>query len=419
MTGELSGTQEGVRQAGCGKADEPELEFARWARCRLESGSGGKSNGVTANHIAINSIAENLQRLSPKHRWIRAVEPNSDLGPIRGFFMPEALTGWRNRNKGDCPLTTLAELGIKIGQGLRTGANEFFYATKVSDEKDSVILESSRLMGRKSVRVPQRAALPVLRRQSELPEGYVVKPDQLPGRVLALQEFALPEDIAKIQSGAAKQFIPIPGELADWIRFAETINVGDERDEKRIYELSAVAPNIRREDQSRSIPPRFWYMLPAFAPRHIPDLIIPRINGGLPRVYKNEHRGAVVDANFSTIWVTGDAPDIWGLLALLNSAWCVAALECTASVMGGGALKVEATHLTRLPVPLISDSDWQALAKLGKLLALQNNPLVQYDVDVLVASAALGRRASRAEVQDLRALVQDALRARQKQHRKK
>ncbi len=419
VTGELGVAQEGVCQGGCGKAGEPEIEFARWARRRLESGSGGKSHGITANHITITSIAENLQRLSPKHRWLRALEPNSNVGSSRCFFMPEALADWRAKNKGHRPLTTLAELGIRIGQGLRTGANEFFYATKVGTEKNSVILESSRLLGRKSARAPQSAALPVLRRQSELPEGYVVKPDQLPGRVLALQEFALPEDIAKHRGGAAKQLIPIPEELADWIRFAETINVGDEWDEKRIYELSAVAPNIRREDHSKSTPPRFWYMLPAFAPRHIPDLIIPRINGGLPRVYMNDHRGAVVDANFSTIWVTGDAPDIWGLLALLNSSWCLAALECTASVMGGGALKVEATHLTRLPIPLISDSDWLALAKLGKLLALQNNLSVQYDVDALVASAALGRRASRAEVQGLRALAEDALKARQKPHRKK
>ncbi len=61
--------------------------------------------------------------------------------------------------------------------------------------------------------------------------------------------------------------------------------------------------------------------------------------------------------------------------------------------MGGGALKVEASHLRRLPVPLISEGDIQDLNDLGERLRLMQDDAdaleIQRKVD-LVLERSLG-----------------------------
>ena len=88
-----------------------------------------------------------------------------------------------------------------------------------------------------------------------------------------------------------------------------------------------------------------------FAPRHSPAVAIPRVNHGLPWAEANPQRKLLVDANFATVWAPERAWTPYALKALLNSTWCRVAMEALCTPMGGGALKVEATHLRRLPVP--------------------------------------------------------------------
>jgi hypothetical protein len=62
-------------------------------------------------------------------------------------------------------------------------------------------------------------------------------------------------------------------------------------------------------------------------------------------------------------------------------------MESTGTPMGGGALKLEATHLKRLPVPTFTDHEIGQLASLGS-----GAPIAA--IDAIVTGAVLGGRAS-------------------------
>jgi hypothetical protein len=102
----------------------------------------------------------------------------------------------------------------------------------------------------------------------------------------------------------------------------------------------------------------------------------------------NFGRGAVVDANFSTLWPTEDsAASAPAILALLNSGWASAYFETACTVLGGGALKVEAAHIRRLPVPKIDRHDWRSLERLGaKLIQSEGAVPVRSEIDKFLAN---------------------------------
>jgi hypothetical protein len=226
---------------------------------------------------------------------------------------------------------------------------------------------------------------------------------------------ALPEDIKAGGGAARKAYASMPKELAAFVRKAASADFGMNGIPRRLNELSAVSPNIRKGDSAKGIAPRFWYMLPDFAPRHQPDLLMPRVNGGTPKAWLVADRSVLVDANFATLRVNGSGLDAYALLALLNSAWCRAVLEYGASVMGGGALKVEAAHLRRLPIPKLSAAEWHRLAALGRCLEDDSKRIG--DIDRLVTSALLGHSADKQEREALSQLAEDG-RLRRKNHQK-
>jgi hypothetical protein len=157
-----------------------------------------------------------------------------------------------------------------------------------------------------------------------------------------------------------------------------------------IPRLSAVAPNERINGDRLQ---RRWYMLPDFAPRHLPLLFVPRINDGTPFFVSNARAPVLVDANFSTVYERGAAPSAAALLGLLNSSWVRACCEASGSPMGAGALKLEATHLRRLPVPVPRSSAWERLEKLGQELVasttLDAGPTL-HAIDQLIVGTILG-----------------------------
>jgi hypothetical protein len=159
----------------------------------------------------------------------------------------------------------------------------------------------------------------------------------------------------------------MPSELAAFVTHAERTNVGTTSHPKFIPQLSAVRTNATHKKNEAC--PRFWYMLPPLARRHMPELFIARVNNLHPKTFLNTDH-AVIDANFSTIWTRNDATiDAYALLACLNSFWVKAAMELTATVLGGGALKLEATHLRYLPIPALSKEQWTQMSILGEQLS--------------------------------------------------
>jgi hypothetical protein len=395
---------------------EPEKSFAGEARKWLSSGARHEDDMIQAFPVPLAKIASNLRGVCAKQKWFPSMgEASDDAGAI----LPHELEEWRSHSPSATAPISMSSLGVRVGQGLRTGANAFFYGEKLGD--GTVAFE--KLFPAIRWTVPDEIALPVVRRQRDLPSGFLVSAETTPGRVLDLRGHALLEDIHSGGHLAAAAYVAMPDSLAGVVRAAGLANFGSNGETKRIWELSAVAPNVRHGKLNEASPPRFWYMLPDFARRHKPDLFMARINTGTPKTYLNKNAECVIDANFATLWTEHHSEqDRHALLALLNSAWTAATLEHSAAVMGGGALKVEAAHLRRLPVPPMQADTLSELAVLGKRLSLATKKTVVSvlldKIDALVASAALGRKASDDDIKALRALS-EAGRSKRGKHKQK
>lgn len=112
-------------------------------------------------------------------------------------------------------------------------------------------------------------------------------------------------------------------------------------------------------------------MLPQFAPRHLPNLCITRVSStAADCVYipQSEENPIAVDANFVTLWGSSEET-IKICLALLNSTWSKCYLELLCTVMGGGALKIEASHVRQLLFPKLNRRQLQRLSKYGITIA--------------------------------------------------
>lgn len=359
---------------------------------------------LTADWISLSQKAENLRRGVAAERWLHSVEGENltqlpptvrvDDQPNRAV-VPTALRHWLEQSSG-VRLICLSQLGVGVSQGLRTGANQFFYTDVLGKDSRGLIIEPNPIFGIKRVHVPASCALPVLRRQSELAGEFRLNTAMLKGRVLALHGFALTEDMeaeTKSSANVYKIYKHMPQQLAELVRTAARTNVGTELETEWIPQLSAVRTNTRstHPNDLNSIP-RFWYMLPPFTSRHRPDLFVARVNSGHPKTILNAPERALIDANFSTLWVdnSGQA-DSLALLALLNSSWCIAAMELTGSVMGGGALKLEATHIRRLPIPELDAVQIGRLSDLGgRLVSTNDAEGIRHDIDTLMIDALVG-----------------------------
>lgn len=385
--------------------------FAEQARSWLASGINHKGSLVEAYHVPFIQIASSLLGTCSNQSWLSHMQDTNASSAVSTPSVPQELANWFTMSTSAPRMVSLESLGVRVGQGLRTGANAFFYANVLTESEGMVTLATEGYKAVAAVNVPSICALPVLRRQNELPNGYVLRAADLKGRVLALQDMALSEDIKAGGKSARLAYSTIPKGLASYIRWVATKNFGTPNEPKRIYELSAVAPNIRRAYPSKSMPPRFWYMLPNFAFRHRPSLLMARINNASPKTFLNEKCAALVDANFSTIWLDDETTvNSHSLLALLNSSWCRAVLELSAAVMGGGALKVEAAHIRRLPIPSMNINAWIKLSELGQQLTANRSGEITnqviWEIDFLITSSLLGREATKEDITQIQNILE-------------
>jgi hypothetical protein len=129
-------------------------------------------------------------------------------------------------------------------------------------------------------------------------------------------------------------------------------------------------------------------MLPAFTARHLPAIFSPRINHGTPAVALNSHPPILIDANFSTLWAEQSQWTAHALYALFHSNWCLAAMEAAGTPLGGGALKLEATHIRHVPIPALSRRDCETLSALGQQLAA-GVPSARHQIDMFILAASL------------------------------
>ncbi|WP_163336133.1 N-6 DNA methylase [Desulfopila sp. IMCC35008] len=381
-----------------GTADA-EVRFAQEANRWYDEHTDIIGAGFSVQWTALSHMSCNLQSACVSQGWLSILGESEMPGKNNGIHLPSELSHWLGKATSVNNFHSLNEIGVHVGQGLRTGANRFFYADFLEVVEGNAVIAPSPLFGIRRVQVPPSCIAPVLRKQTELPDGYILNSSSLKGCVLTLHNHALPEDLTNCDDASYDQ---TPPELATLIRIAYETNFGTTEEPKRVYELSAVAPNIRKS--------RFWYMLPDFTPRHTPDLFIARVNNENPKTFLNMERASIIDANFSTIWL-GKKPkvDAYALLAFFNCLWSLVVMELSASVMGGGALKVEATHLRKVPVPDFKPGDWSQLSNLGKQLAEKdhgNLTGVMDAIDKVVVSRLTGTKESKKKVVELRHLAQ-------------
>lgn len=344
----------------------PERTFAKQARLWLRNASRHSTGLTRARPVSLKLACRNVIAAASRQKWFAALG-EAESRAAEGVYIPHEIHDWLSSHGAAPAFETFDSQGVAVGQGLRTGANGFFYADGIR-RGDEVALTFSGALAGLTAKASLALVRPVLRRQSELPTGFVVSDRLAGGWVLDLRAHALPEDMGKhdLVSGPYES---MPEKVAAVVRAAARANFGTDAKPQKVWELTAVTPNIR--PSARGAPARHWYMLPDFAPRHLPDVFLARVNSATPRAYLNEGRACLIDANFSTMWALPASK--WSanaLLAFMNSAWAQAVIEKSGAVMGGGALKVEATHLRRFPVLVFDEAQLHKLGELGKALAV-------------------------------------------------
>jgi hypothetical protein len=375
----------------------PEAAFAAW----VHGGCTGKKTGIKARRFDLEGEWTALEKRIARRPWYQVLEPGirglplfAGAAPRSGPALPEAFADLIDGGNG--PFLSLEDAGIAVGQGLRTGCNDFFYVTAChAAGPNEFLVEASPLLGGHRFAVLAAALRPALRRQAEL--ASVEKGQAPDSRVLDLRSWILPEDRPAVHDAAAAYAASgetppqvMPDELAAYVRNAAETAAGSGSAAKLIPALSAVCTNARLARGGR-VTPRFWYMLPDFAPRHLPLAFVPRINQGLPRIEANLDPPLLVDANFSTFWAQSGAWTALALKALFCSIWCRAMMEALGTPMGGGALKLEATHLRHMPLPVLAGSAREELDRIGRRLS--SDPCAgRHDADRLVLGALAASR---------------------------
>ena len=372
--------------------DKPEASFASWTLSNKEE----SKIGIVKSIFDVTKEWAAIRHLSRRKAWFRTLKGDLSIGTLshsQANDLKDALPYPIQTIIPDgllhCGFQMLSEAGIRTGQGLRTGCNAFFYVTVQGTAADgSVIVETSALFGKRKFSFPKSVLQSVIRRQADVstPESF----HAIPGRVLDLREWMLPEDAQTCNDKASRMSIfgkilrIMPNQLAAYVRLAATTSAKKNIDGPLIPELSAVRTNIRsaKGDYSRQ---RYWYMLPDFAPRHRPTAFVPRINHDTPWVEANTDNPVLVDANFSTFWSPDASWSRYAIKALLNSSWSHAYMEAVGTPMGGGALKLEATHLRHMLFPKLSYAARAKLDVVGRSLCRDSQEKMKAIDDIVLS----------------------------------
>lgn len=292
------------------------------------------------NHLTITGENENSFQFI-ENTIINAEDKFSftdNMVPLTIRQIEEKLSLTRNK------MLNLKQYGVIISQGLRTGANPFFYFDFISEEDGISVLKPSKVITDNNILIPNEYLLKVIRGQNDLAgNGITVKDSG--ARLLVISK-----DNNEV----------LPSSLREYLEIAEKIRYKD----KQISEFSAIKPNIRY-DKKNGVKISDWYNLPKLKSRHLPQLFVPRINDCNIKVFEidNSYEPIVIDANFSTFVFENSEIEVSVVRNLLLSVWGQLFLETSATKMGAGGLKVEAKHLNNFLIPLLTKDEMKIIAK--------------------------------------------------------
>jgi hypothetical protein len=275
---------------------------------------------------------------------------------------------------------TLESLGWSVGQGLRTGANSFFYADIITDDPMTII-QTQPWYGA-NIPLSIENYKKALMKRSDV-NSYVIDYNNLVKCIIYIQHQVRHEDYIKLSHNMTEKYSLIADHLNDYITKGESYISPSHR--RPFRELSAVITNEKKTDSGFE---RFWYMLPPLKERHIPNLCISRVCGESPEtlfIKQETDKEIVVDANFITL-CNADRCSQLITFAVLNSTWAKLFLEVTGTAMGGGALKIEASHVRKIVIPRIDNEKKKALESIGEGI-LENgyiNKKIQKQIDEII-----------------------------------
>ena len=328
-----------------------------------------KIEGIQTYNTNPSLILNNIISNSKKDKWLLEAIPEFKTLISNSFNKLYNLDNRLDKMVSCCDWTSLDDLNINIGQGLRTGANQFFYVDFIKKNGETSIVHSRLNQSSKHFEVLNSCLQVVLRKQSELPNAFVVTRDRLQGRVLTFKRYYTNTDIEKfkIKLNASKHLLNFSA-----IRYIEELsklNIGTKDKPKFIPEMSAVKTN---ESLNNGTIKR-WYQLPPMKSRHLPELCIPRVNSKTVKSFLVES-DTVVDANFITVNTTQNSKySKYALLAIFNSDWFKLNLELNGNVLGGGALKLDKAHINNILIPTKLALKSDRLNELGKELCSSND----------------------------------------------
>ena len=264
---------------------------------------------------------------------------------------------------------SLEEVGWEAHQGLRTGCNEVFYLKKaaVQDglQNSLYVAEVTRKRKRKKIplRIPRRYLLPTIHK---LPKnsGLIVREEHADRYLLNLQSFILREDRDTLnkypqhwlEEWKINEKEIIQNELSNYLHECALMSYeGKGKPRGPVNELSAVRTNIyeppEHEAENVPKPPRFWYQVP-IRKRHFGKVIIPRVSSGPVRAFLVESSiRLIIDANFITLIPSHSRLSAMRLWLWFNANAFRVICELNGAPLGGGALKLEAATLCRIPLP--------------------------------------------------------------------
>jgi len=306
------------------KSKKPELDFAQWVNnCKTDTERDGIAIHISDESDLIQKILKSRDK--NQRNLIHTI--------------PERMQAIFNSSK--ISLISLEQLGWNVGQGMRTGANDFFYVSDAGIPGQY----KSRISNDRIFCLPAEVLLPALIRQHELPVGYMPNYGKVSSYLLYLRNWDY-----RSNSKLFNNTQLIQGDLHELIGIGEGYSYLKSGVIIRIPELSAVKTNVRKSISGEIA--SNWFHLPVLADRHIPELFLPRIVGAEIKTYLNSDPKLVIDANFNTLWnAKKESISKFVILALMNSDWTRAWLESVCTSMGGGALKIEAINLKSLCFP--------------------------------------------------------------------
>lgn len=299
---------------------------------------------------------------------------------------------------GDSRFNNFESYGISCGQGFRSGANACF----IFDRNGKKYVSRIGYLDRESLGY---YFIPVIQNQKVLGDAYSINSDEKLSALLCINNrHACSSDICTIDSSLRELYVPVPLALEEYLSKAELYEIKG----TPVPNLSAVKTNARRNVNNV----RFWYHFPDFTPRHRGLIFIPRVNGSAIIARENPNN-YVVDANFITFWNNKPDDNSEWLLAFLNSTWFSIMCEESGIVMGGGALKLDAVQLKKIPIPILDRKDIKKLSTLAhelKQSKIEESESIILQIDKIIFKK-IGA-ADNASLQKIRQIRDDYLKRR-------